>query len=364
MKSLASDLRLARIHSTDGSCGKVEKISRDSIPAVFLRWSGCVHYQKWVVSVATRFTPMVVMIAERKCSALFDQMYLLENVSATFVPIESLYADLTSFESVFPKNQTLFERRNNGRKYEFASFARYFVLLKFMECTGLQHAFVLDDDVLLFTNLEYLGQRLLSQSRFPSTTVMAKAGHLYFTSFWSIRGLQAVCSFFIRLYKETPVSKLLAVSALGGAVLDNDMSALWCYAVPNCRMELDLGVEVVDSYIHGRFVLDLEEEIQKIAGMKDSVLDHTFCIRGKSGYRQKILPTSRLRIQTSNCLEVPQLEFEEGRPWINFNMSGNIRRKAMLTVHFQGPMKNAIIPYAKVSLQNKSGMCEVGETCF
>lgn len=343
-------------------------------PIVIIRWSGCAKHIQRSITTAVQQN-YVIVIAEQQC---LDTLFNTDSAKVMFEDINNYSKSANEFEKLFPKDEKLFMIRGNGRNYEFSCFARFYVLHDFWKLHPEIHTLAVFDDDTLFANISISKAFAMQSSgiRYPAP-VYALHGDKFAASIWTdFRVLLDICEFFIKLYTQMRSEDLIL------NVLDNDMTAMACYAkTSSCPKSY---------YKSSPSSLSPKYTIGDVNMFWNSTwhFDGNFCVFPEMEelypFQLQIAPADITVL--APCKHVPKLFITKGVPHTivtnsmkafirNFNKNGShffvTNPKATyllryLTLQFQGKKKLMVEHYDRALRQSEfhGVICEYAMTCL
>lgn len=166
------------------------------IPIIFIHFGNC-YYLKDALSITKKNNKLIYLITDMNVN--------IEGVNV--INFKDYYEGVEDFLKIYKHMST------NSSEVEFICIARWKIMLNFMKKNNYENAIYLDTDVVAFENLsENLKERIEKNKigySCPDNQPEFRWSCSAHTSFFNVRKLEKLWTFFLKHYSEVPYLKIL-----------------------------------------------------------------------------------------------------------------------------------------------------------
>ena len=162
---------------------------------IIIAHRGNQQYLRYTLKQAKQYNDDVILLGDKKNATFSDivEHHLLDDFSTS--------EELSCFRDLYKHMST------NDYQFEKVCFERWFQILEFLESNGIQSFFHIDSDILLYSNISTVLEKVISDYKAAYNIVSQQYEEYLWkssahTSFWKTEFLREFCSFVSDSYED------------------------------------------------------------------------------------------------------------------------------------------------------------------
>ena len=269
------------------------------------------QYLRYTLKQAKHYNDDIILLGDKKNSALGNivEHHLLDDFSTS--------EEISCFRDLYKHMST------NHYQFEKVCFERWFQILEFLESNGIQSFFHIDSDILLYSNISTVLEKVISDYKAAYNIVSQQYEEYLWkssahTSFWKTEFLRGFCSFVNGSYENGI----------------NELEEKW-----NWHKEQSINGGVCDMSLLYLFYLNNKNFIYNLLPVSKDYSCFDYNINGSSNYKQDEYQTIKSPLGT--IIKDVNIQNEKAFCYNLLNKSD----VQFANIHFQGISKHIIFNY-------------------
>lgn len=278
---------------------------------IIIAHRGNPRYLRYTIKQAKHYNDDVILLGDKKNAVLANivEHHLLDDFSIS--------EGLTRFRHLYKHMSA------NQYQFEVVCFERWFQIVEFLESNGIQSFFHLDSDVLLYSNISAVLEKVIRDYK-AAYNIFSQQYEEYrwkssaHTSFWKMEFLKEFCSFVIDSYENGI----------------NELEKKW-----NWHKEQGMNGGVCDMSLLYLFYLRNKNSIYNLLPVSKDNICFDYNINDSSNYKQDEYQTIKSPLGT--IIKDIKIRNEKAYCYNLLNKSD----VQFANIHFQGVSKHIIFNY-------------------